>query len=86
MLKYQKTSPSGSDLNQPIEPLVNNGNEIENNKAENNPAVVPPIIRTNAKTTIHVKEPKTTGNKIVKSYKFHFHQKSNKLLQQLDAT
>jgi len=43
------------------------GKETEKNNAENNPAVVPPIILTYAKTTIAVKEPKITGNKIVKS-------------------
>ena len=43
------------------------GKDIENNNADNNPAVVPPITLTSANITIQVKEPKTTGNKIVKS-------------------
>ena len=36
-------------------------------KAENRPAVVPPITLTVAKTTTHVNEPITTGNRTVKS-------------------
>ena len=62
-----KNRPSGSDLNQPIWPLIIIGIDIEKNNAANNPAVVPPIILTRAKTTIAVKEPKITGNNIVKS-------------------
>ena len=31
-----KNNPSGSDLNHPIGPLISIGNEIENNRAENN--------------------------------------------------
>ena len=62
-----KNKPSGSDLNQPIWPRIIIGKETEKSNAENNPAVVPPIDLTNAKTTIDVKEPKITGNKIVKS-------------------
>ena len=54
-------------MNQPIGPRIKIGNEIENNKAENNPAVVPPMTLTKAKITIADKEPKTTGNNIVKS-------------------
>ena len=65
--KNAKKSPKGSDLNQPINPLVNIGSEIEKISAANNPAVVPPKTRTNAKTTIAVKEPKTSGISIVKS-------------------
>ncbi len=62
-----KNNPRGSDLNHPIEPRISIGNEIENNRAENKPAVVPPMTLTNAKRTIADKEPKTTGNSIVKS-------------------
>ena len=62
-----KKSPKGSDLNQPINPLVNIGTEIEKINAANSPAVVPPITRTKAKTTIVVREPKTNGKSIVKS-------------------
>jgi len=65
--KIPKNNPRGSDLNQPIEPLNIIGNETEKNKAENNPAVVPPITLTNAKITIQLREPKITGNRIVKS-------------------
>ena len=65
--KNAKKSPKGSDLNQPINPLVNIGSEIEKISAANNPALVPPKTRTNAKTTIAVKEPKTSGISIVKS-------------------
>lgn len=62
-----KNKPRGSDLNHPIVPRVKIGIEIEKNNAENNPAVVPPITRTNAKTRIVVKEPKIAGKSIVKS-------------------
>ena len=65
--KNAKNNPKGSDLNQPINPLVNIGSEIEKINAANNPAVVPPKTRTKAKTTIAVKEPITAGNSIVKS-------------------
>ena len=65
--KNAKNNPKGSDLNQPINPLVNIGSEIEKINAANNPAVVPPKTRTKAKTTIAVKEPKTKGKSIVKS-------------------
>ena len=60
-------NPNGSDLNQPINPLVNIGSEIEKINAANNPAVVPAKTRTKAKTTTAVKEPKTNGKSIVKS-------------------
>ena len=66
-VKRPKNKPSGSDLNHPIGPRMSIGNETENNKAENKPAVVPPMTRTKAKITIADKEPKTTGNSIVKS-------------------
>ncbi len=65
--KNAKKSPKGSDLNQPIKPLEKIGIDIEKINAANNPAVVPPKTRTNAKTTIAVKEPKTNGRSIVKS-------------------
>ena len=67
MAKNAKKSPKGSDLNQPIRPLEKIGIDIEKINAANNPAVVPPKTRTNAKTTIAVKEPKTNGKSIVKS-------------------
>ena len=67
MAKNAKKSPKGSDLNQPIRPLVKIGIDIEKINAANNPAVVPPKTRTKAKTTIAVKEPKTIGISIVKS-------------------
>ncbi len=66
-VKRLKNNPRGSDLNQPIGPRISIGNEIENNIAENKPAVVPPMTLTKAKRTIADKEPKTTGNSIVKS-------------------
>ena len=62
-----KNNPKGSDLNQPINPLVNIGSETEKINAANNPAVVPPRTRTKANTIIAVKEPKTNGKSIVKS-------------------
>ena len=62
-----KKSPKGSDLNQPINPLVNIGIDIEKINAANNPAVVPPKTRTNAKTAIAVNDPTTSGKSIVKS-------------------
>ena len=65
--KRPKNNPRGSDLNQPIGPRNSIGSEIENSKAENKPVVVPPITLTKAKRTIEDKEPKTTGNIIVKS-------------------
>ncbi len=63
-----KNNPNGSDLNQPINPRVNIGTEIENINAANSPAVVPPRTRTNAKTEIAVNEPITNGKIITKSY------------------
>ena len=42
------------------------GIEIEKINAANNPAVVPAITRTKAKTTIAVREPITNGKSIVK--------------------
>ena len=65
--KNAKKSPRGSDLNQPINPLVKIGTETEKINAANNPAVVPPRTRTKANTIIAVKEPKTNGKSIVKS-------------------
>ena len=62
-----KNNPKGSDLNQPINPLVNIGSEIEKINAANSPAVVPPRTRTKANTAIAVSEPITIGNSIVKS-------------------
>ena len=67
MVKRLKNNPRGSDLNQPIGPRISIGNETENNIAENKPAVVPPMTLTKAKIIIADKEPKTTGNIIVKS-------------------
>ena len=66
--KNAKKSPNGSDLNQPINPLVIIGIETAKINAANSPAVVPPKTRTKAKTTMAVKEPNTMGNNIVKSY------------------
>ena len=66
-IKRLKNNPKGSDLNHPIGPRISIGNEIENNRAENKPAVVPPMTLTNAKITIADKEPKITGKSIVKS-------------------
>jgi hypothetical protein len=40
-----------------------------NNRAENNPAVVPPIFLTRPNITIVVREPRIAGSKIVKSSK-----------------
>ena len=65
--KNAKKSPKGSDLNQPIRPREKIGIDIEKINAANNPAVVPPKTRTNAKTTTAVKEPKTKGKRMVKS-------------------
>ena len=65
--KNAKNNPKGSDLNQPTNPLEKIGIEIEKINAANNPAVVPPKTRTNAKTTSAVKEPNTKGKSIVKS-------------------
>tara|TARA_Y100000590_G_C15685055_1_gene1001269 strand:+ start:1563 stop:2099 length:537 start_codon:yes stop_codon:yes gene_type:complete len=62
-----KKSPKGSDLNQPINPREKIGIEMEKINAAYNPAVVPAITRTKAKTTIAVKEPMTSGKSIVKS-------------------
>ena len=66
-VKRLKNNPRGSDLNHPIGPRISIGNEIENNRAENKPAVVPPMTLTKAKRTIADKEPKTAGNSMVKS-------------------
>ena len=63
-----KNNPRGSDLNQPINPLVKIGADIENINAAIIPEVVPPKTRTNANTPIDVKEPKTNGKYTVKSY------------------
>jgi hypothetical protein len=38
-----------------------------NKRAENRPAVVPPIVLTNANMTIVVREPRTAGRRMVKS-------------------
>lgn len=65
--KRPKNNPKGSDLNQPIGLRIKIGIETENKSAENNPAVVPPIILTKAKITIADNEPTIAGNKIVKS-------------------
>ena len=65
--KKAKKSPNGSDLNQPIKPLVMIGTETEKISAANNPALVPPNTRTKANTTTAVKEPITNGNNTVKS-------------------
>ena len=65
--KNAKKSPNGSDLNQPINPLVKIGSDIEKINAASKPAVVPPKTRTNAKIIIAVKEPTTAGKSIVKS-------------------
>jgi len=64
-----KNKPSGSDLNQPINPLEKIGTDTEKINAANNPAVVPPKTRTKAKTTTAVNEPMTNGKSIVKSYR-----------------
>ena len=57
-----KNKPSGSDLNQPIWPRIMMGIETEKSVEANNPAVVPPIVLTSAKTTMVVNEPIITGN------------------------
>ena len=62
-----KNNPNGSDLNQPINPLEKIGTDTEKINAANNPAVVPPKTRTNAKTTTAVNEPMTNGKSMVKS-------------------
>ena len=56
-------------MNHPIGLLIRIGIETENNRAENKPAVVPPITLTKAKITIADSDANTTGNKIVKSYR-----------------
>ncbi len=66
-VKRLTNNPKGSDLNHPIGPRISIGKETENNRAENKPAVVPPMTLTKAKRTIADKDPKTTGNSIVKS-------------------
>ena len=63
-----KNNPNGSDLNQPINPLVKMGAEIEKNSAAINPALVPPITLTNANTATEVNEPIINGKSIVNSY------------------
>lgn len=67
IVKKPKNNPRGSDLNHPIGLRIKIGIEIENKRAENNPAVVPPMTLTRAKITIADNEPITAGNKIVKS-------------------
>jgi hypothetical protein len=54
-------------LNQPKLPRCIIAGENAKSKAENNPAVVPLSVLTNAKTTIVVNDPRMTGNRIVKS-------------------
>tara|TARA_B100002052_G_C15291431_1_gene336941 strand:- start:7 stop:258 length:252 start_codon:yes stop_codon:yes gene_type:complete len=63
-----KNIPSGSDLNQPINPLVIIGTDIANINEAISPAVVPPRTRTKANTAIAVKDPTTIGKIITKSY------------------
>ncbi len=63
-----KNNPNGSDLNQPISPLIRIGTDTAKINEANRPAVVPPNTRTNANTTMEVKDPITKGNKTVKSY------------------
>ena len=54
-------------MNHPIVPrTIIGGDNAKNNEAKR-PAVVPPITLTRANTIIAVREPKTTGNIIVKS-------------------
>ena len=67
--KSPRNRPSGSDLNQPINPLSMIGTETENKSAAVSPAVVPPIVLTTAKIATVVSEPIITGNSIVKLYK-----------------
>ena len=55
-------------MNHPIGPRIRIGSETENNKAENRPAVVPPMTLTKAKRTIADKEQQTTVNRIVRGY------------------
>ena len=62
-----KNNPKGSDLNQPIKPLVKIGRDIEKINAAKSPAVVPPKTRIKAKITIEVNEPIIKGKSIVKS-------------------
>ena len=69
MVTLPKKRPSGSDLNQPIEPLIMIIGEMAKNNEAKIPAVVPPIVLTIAKITIAVSELTTTGNIIVKSYR-----------------
>ena len=59
-----RNNPSGSDLNQPIDPLTKIGIEIENSKDESKPAVVPEIVLTKKNMTTDVREPKITGKTI----------------------
>ena len=67
--KSPRNRPSGSDLNQPINPRSMIGTETENKSAATSPAVVPPIVLTTAKIATVVSEPIITGNSIVKLYK-----------------
>ena len=67
-----RNNPSGSDLYQPIKPLAIIGNETANINDANRPAVVPPITRTNAKTTIDDNDPIMRGKSIVKSKSAEF--------------
>ena len=62
-----KKRPSGSDLNQPMEPLIMIIGETAKNNEARSPAVVPPIVLTRAKIIIAVSELTTTGNHTVKS-------------------
>ena len=62
-----KKKPRGSDLNQPIKPLSKIGKEIANIKDAIRPAVVPASTLTNAKITIVVNEPTTSGSNTVNS-------------------
>ena len=55
-------------LNHPIVPLIITGTDNAKNNDAKKMAVVPPNTLTSANITIAVKEPKITGNKIVKSY------------------
>ena len=69
MVALPKKRPSGSDLNQPIEPLIMIIGETAKKSEAKSPAVVPPIVLTNAKMITVVSELITTGNIIVKSYR-----------------
>ena len=56
-------------MNHPIVPLTIIGGDKAKKSEAKRPAVVPPITRTRANTIMAVREPKTTGNIIVKLYK-----------------